>query len=155
MFTTEAVMESKMNIVREGEVRGYHEKLLLKKGTVVKIAKGTPIRRGDKVVRAAKNYMIKVNHTLPGRSICIGHYWPDTNHLGLQRMEGKYLEPFRWAYGTEKLEDLIFYAQLVEYTSTKGTKYYGLFIPIENPKVCWAGSGSYWSDVDINDVVVV
>lgn len=150
----------KMNIVREGKFRGWYEyhELPVKRGQYVTIKKGTTVdsrtNPSDKGPRAAgRTYEVKVDHVLPGRAICIGHYWPEKDHLGLHRMEGKYLEPFRHAYGIEKLEDLIFYCQIREYKATTGATYYGLFVPIENPKVCWAGSGGYWMEADINDVV--
>jgi hypothetical protein len=30
--------------------------------------------------------------------------------------------------------------------------YHNEVIPPRNPRVCWAGSGNYWTEVDINDV---
>lgn len=27
-----------------------------------------------------------------------------------------------------------------------------ILTPLENPKVCWAGSGGYWCEADVNDV---
>lgn len=141
-------------IVRAGEIRGYHEdKLPVRAGDTVEIPKGTIISRtfqGER--RAKKKYTVKVHHTLPGSMREIGTYWPDKGEFHLNRIEGKYLEPFQRVYGTSNLMDLIFYAVIRETKTYTGVTYHHVYLPIENPKVRWAGSASYWMEADINDV---
>lgn len=42
-----------------------------------------------------------------------------------------------------------------EYRRDSTGKLTAVMVPIENPKVCWAGNGGYWCEADINDVELV
>lgn len=137
-------------------LRGYQNNLPFKKADIVLIPKGTMVKKiGQTPKPAGRTYKVKVDHVLPGMSIPVGTYWPNSErslHLEemCERSSGAY--DIKRAYGTLNLKDLIFFMTWEERETATGKKYLRLFLPIENPKVCWAGTGGYWAEADVNDV---
>lgn len=146
--------------VRTLTYRGYVRELHINNGDTIIIAKGIHLgtTHPQKRLRsrlARKTYKVAVNHTLPGKSITVGYVYDD----GPQ-----------WSGQTES--DLIYYCQAlgiptlgqrraairelysraIEMDDGYGHGNKVLKVAIQNPQVCWAGSGGYWVWADINDV---
>lgn len=110
----------------------YHEQLPFKKGEKVKISKGT-----------------FVHSTNPKHKSNLGrHYgsfylkrdlWVTIHHFGCGQSveEHDYLKDYKDIYPD---------APIIE-------TQYGLRYATQNPSVIWAGSGGYWHEVDINEVL--
>lgn len=153
-------MTTPSRIVREGECRGYYEpsELPIKCGDTVRVKRGTVVKRlfhGEK--RAKQTYTITVDHVLSGRAMNVGTFHPaddqGPDRLALMSFREKYSEPFARIYGTHNLEALVFYMVAVPRITVSGKVYYSLFLPLSNPEVRWAGSGGYWMEADINDIL--
>lgn len=144
---------------------GYHEDLPIKPGMKVKIPKGTAIRTTGPHPKAParRSLTVTVNHTLPGQTITVGHY---------------YVASETW-YWTEREKDLYWVMRQMGLPhSTKAEREAALEtikaeamknledtwghgkvmsarLHTQNPSVRWVGSGGYWMEADINLVKVV
>jgi hypothetical protein len=133
---------------------GYHDALPVKQGDEIVIPAGTVVRSCNPSKSAyvtKRKQTVKVHHTMPGMSVhprlyqraevvamCKGreaevnqHYF-DWHFLGLQTED-------------EEQDPQVRLNLLREYHDYR--------IPVSNPTVCWPGTGGYWCEVDINDVV--
>lgn len=130
--------------------RGYHE------------VNGLPFRRGQSVVvpvstqvdstnpkrrkfKIRRRQTVRVDHVGCGRSFCIGHVYGDSQRVGSLIDRGD-IEILQDRYGTSDLDTLVHHRDVV----VKGRD---IFIPIDNPTIVWAGSGGYWCEVDLNDLL--
>ena len=112
---------------------GYRSSLPVKAGDVVTIPRGTvaktmhPNRNQYVTARAQK---VRVNHTMPGQSYAFSMIGErEARDFGLdmdqlRKMRAEDHKLFRDSYHH-----------------------------VSNPAVCWAGTGGYWCEVDINDVI--
>lgn len=145
-----------MNIVQPGEIRGYNEDVIqaVRRGQIVTIYKGVLVSNyhtGEKL--SGKTYKVKVDHVLPGIAHSVGWWDSQTGQVTFQQMDGKHTDPFFRAYGTRNLEDLVFYMHTRTGASSASGRLHYLYLPLENPKIRWAGTGGYWSEADINDIL--
>lgn len=109
----------------------------IKKGDKVQIKKGTRIKSthpdyDEKI--ASKNQIVTVNHLLNG--VSLSPLTPDTKYYGITREQcEERMNEFRAAIQRgEKVTEMDF------------------AFHVKNPSVVWAGAGSYWHEVDINEV---
>ena len=116
---------------------GFHDTkdLPFKKGQTVVIPAGVVVRSTNPSARervTKRKQTIKVNHLMNGREVDdrdFKRYWPDAT-------------PYKS------------YERFME--SNSGKKYStGIWHVLENPSVVWPGSGGYWCEVDINDILEI
>ena len=126
--------------------RGYCETLPIKKGDTVIIRKGTTINSFNPsklAYTAKKDTKVNVNHVLCGS--CISASLVDRHDILFLESAG-YDEEIR-----KQLNDLYWHEiQRVGYDSVNHQRY---AYPVTNPSVVWAGTGGYWCEVDINEVL--
>lgn len=128
---------------------GFHEEraLPIKRGDEIIVPKGVSVRsmgsRGTYVTKRSQK--VRIHHTLPGQSIPV---------VAVEKHK-RILYP---------LGDTVFEhydALIVQYAhasdpevrSALHTEMRFLDVPVSNPSIVWAGTGGYWCDVDINDVL--
>ena len=149
---------------------GYHNTsdLPIKMGQMVTIPKGTKVKsthphRKDYVTK--RKMTIKVNHLGSGESWSIGNLYrkegqPDDFRLtGVNDRDLHYLAECLGLPHSNKAEDDAALATLIDIakqnlkpSNDTGTAF-NAFVPVHNPCVTWAGTGGYWCDVDINDIL--
>lgn len=118
---------------------GYHDdhQLPFKRGQKVVIPAGVTVRsmgsRGTYVTKRAQT--VAIHHFLPGQSI--------SNHLALNDKD--YYYPLK-AKGFD-------FSALEKLREENHLEYYEGRVATQNPTVVWAGTGGYWCDVDINDIL--
>lgn len=128
---------------------GYCKDLPVNPGQWVKIHRGVKVRTRTGTQTTKRTYTVKVNHTLPGVSLHLGCRDPTTNEVSLNPLSDNDKETVLALYGT--LNPTALWDKLVEVP--KGDKI-DLFLPIQNPSVCWIGGGGYYVDCDINQLEV-
>lgn len=146
-------------------LRGFHAALpdWAAKGHRVRFPKGTtlrslhPQRKGPYM--AARAQIVTVHHTLPGMTVRIGTVYSDGHFAPEQRLKdvadyAKRLgmeNPWRDADAT-----FAFLRQHAEERPHRlNAKLTEVVLHVENPKVCWPGSGGYWVEAEINDCTPV
>lgn len=134
--------------------RGYHDDdayKIFRRNQLITIKKGTLVRDGKNVVKAAsRKQHIKIHSFNCGMSICVGHFHDISGHVGLYYQSKYDHETVMRTYGTEKLEDLWPLMTVKRYDDSKMVS---IFLPISNPEIVYAGSGGYWKYIDINQLV--
>lgn len=115
---------------------GYRNQteLPFKKGDTVFIPAGITVKSMNPSVSSyvtKRKQIVKIHHILCGMEVNDAHY---------QRYH-------------EKDSHICSYEKFIE--SSDGGKYsVGIWHVINNPQIVWAGSGGYWNEVDINDILV-
>lgn len=106
---------------------------------------------------AGRTYTVKVNHTISGKQVCVGHRDFDKNgekegeSLTYMNRHDKY--DMMELFGTDVLESIT--DHMIEgkiYYRFNGTSHCSLFIETQGPSVRWAGSGGYWNEVSMSDI---
>lgn len=123
----------------------------LRRNQLITIKKGTLVRDGKNVVKAAsRKQHIKINSFNCGMSICVGHFHETSGHVSLHYQSKYDNETVMRTYGTEVLEDLWPLMTVKRYDDSNVGS---IFLPISNPEIVYAGSGGYWKYIDINQLV--
>lgn len=125
--------------------------------------KDLPVRRGQEIVIPAgimvrsthpsretfvttRRQVIRVHHILPGCSWGVGFESKDGERHG-SLMAGRDARLLKERFGTDDPHVLV---NLSEAKVRGGN----VFLPMESPKVVWAGSGGYWCEVDLNRLLL-
>jgi len=121
------------------------EELPVKKGDTVLIPRGAFIRtmhpsKHDRY--AGRSYRVRVNHTLGGSEVQVGHVYTDGSFR--EACWHGDLRSIKEEYGTEDIASLWPVMKVIGNI---------VLLPLSNPSVRWPGEGGYWCEVDINDVV--
>ncbi len=121
---------------------GFHNdnEIPFSQDQLVKIPKGTLIEHRSELKEARKDYMIKVDHILPGRSLWVGYFGKTKSSVYFMKLREDDLSIIRHVYGTDKLEDLWPMMNVIDY----GSQSCSLYLPVENPQIRWAGRGGYF-----------
>lgn len=127
---------------------GYCENISFKAGQSVVLPKGTLVkdRKGLRALTRAQT--VKIDHTLPGASACVGYKVRENGEYHLFFPTGGMKHEIAKIYGTTDLNALK--DKIGEYDG--GVSYVNLFLPIQNPVIRWAGRGGYWVECDINQI---
>lgn len=144
--------------------RGYCKDLPVKRGDKVSIPKGAMVRSmhpSRNPCPAGRGIKVTVHHTLCGVTMTIGHYYTETSQwFWAVREKDLYhaMEQRGLPYGTRDETEASMASLQKEAMNTLVDTYnqgkvLRAVLHLENPKVCWAGSGGYWCEADINDVV--
>ncbi len=112
---------------------GYHSEssLPIRKGDRIIIPAGTRVKtmhpsRNEFTVK--RKMTVTVHHTMSGMNIS----------------EPEWEKDFRYKFPN---------APLIEQKPYANIDYVERIRAVKNPSICWAGSGGYWNEVDINDVL--
>lgn len=135
----------------------------IKRGDTVTIKKGAkisqPTHPKQKQRTAKRTYSIKVDRPLPSHGICVGHRDFDVDgkkeYDGFNYYSKEDVRLVEELFGTSDITKLVDMDKVYERnTSTRkdGTSYCSLFIDLQGPQVCWAGTGGYWCYVDVKDL---
>ena len=125
---------------------GYvpENKLPFRQHQEIVIPKGTPVRHRGRVRPAGRTYRIVVDHVLPGSSKAIvsitkeeRSQYPKDAHL--------FAEFDRLREASDSAEG--------DEAHRLFREAYDMRIPLSSPSVRWAGTGGYWSEADINDLL--
>lgn len=117
------------NIIYRGFVD--NSVLPIHKGMEVTISKGTVVDGVRKEpTKSTRNQTVKVDHVLPGMSICVGHFFFTPGEVSFQYHNREDIETVRKLYGTTDL------AELWPLMTLKDCGHYvTLFLPVKNPTV--------------------
>lgn len=114
--------------------------LPVKPGDKVRIKKGTTLKSmhpsKDGPYESGKMMTITVDHVLNGVSM-------PAQELLYRR--GRYGEDDPTLKGVD----------WEEVNNVVQSDLYNVLIPVQNPRVVWAGAGKYWVEADINDVEII
>lgn len=118
---------------------GFHADAVLpiKRGQKVVIPAGTTVRSmGSKGVYVTKRAQtVFVRGVMNGQSVSNYYALNDRQHHGPLKAAG-------------------FDFSVIRAMRDAGDpEYYRGFVPISNPSITWAGTGGYWCDADINDIL--
>ena len=119
---------------------GYHEtgSLPFRQGQEIVIPRGVRVAtmhpsRNDYVTKRTQS--VKVHHFLSGRSVAL-HY----------ALGDRYIRRMLEQRGVDL-------AALERDSDSNPCAGYRRMVHLENPKVCWPGTGGYWCEADINDLL--
>lgn len=123
------------------------EELPVKRGSQVRIPKGLEVKTTRKIRRylSGKAHLVKVNHILGGSCEQIGFVSKDGSVRHNGAIPWYREEEIQKIYGC-KSEELLNHP----FIRLRGN---WLYIPLTNPTVVWAGTGGYWCEVDMSQVL--
>lgn len=150
---------------------GYTDEseLPLKPGQTVTIKKGMPVRHPKfGVTGAGRTYKVKVNHILNGQTWTVGtvirREGEEERFIWNQRDKDMYslMARYHLPYGTnaereaskETLRQMAL-KNLKPYNDKPDCHIFHACIHIENPSIRWAGTGGYWCEIDINNLLEI
>ena len=125
--------------------RGFHlsSQLPVRAGERVRLNKGTLVQTVKGLRELKRAQVVTIDHILPGASVCVGRVLSGVgSHLNFSSRYD--MEAVQETYGSTNLESLR--GQMEEENSL-------LFLPLKPPSIRWAGSGGYWNEVDINQIL--
>lgn len=131
----------------ERQYVGYHDlgSLPIKARETVTIPAGTIVHQigpNSRTYALKRRQTVLVNHLLPGRSVKPVDQRPKDRFNGHDAAYAEYdalVERMRAAQGDEYRT---LYCAVCDF-----------WVHVENPKIRWPGTGGYWCEVDINDVL--
>lgn len=142
--------------------RGYCDDLKtlpVKAGDTVHLPAGTRVTGYNiepKVLKRAQQ--VKVHHILCGQSVRIGDVYP-SGAVAINGCHHRELDSYcrRFGIETKGWSDDSAYRKLADLPQAERKEdrpgWVQIWLHLENPKVVWAGSGGYWREADINDVL--
>lgn len=133
--------------------KGYHDvaNLPFTQGARIVIPAGTPVvstHPQRKHFTTKRQQTVKAHSLGCGMSLCIGWETGDGVRRGhlTHRGDGERLASI---YGTSDPQELVQHPAATLQSNGEGhTK--SVFLPVQNPSVCWVGAGGYWCEADLN-----